>query len=176
VVEAWRIDAFRDEVIYALCRSVSKNGTLQGASDWLGLLAAALPCPLAVELYAAIRDGTERSESEWQPEFERAFPACAAELPPVDQGRELSNKALGLFLAVGWDDPERVRFRLSCLRRGGFEVGDAVLRVSELRLFPEFARSPALAGLTDTEELSAVRFAERLGHHAALAALREPTQ
>lgn len=40
---AWGRDEFREEILYQFCRSVSKIGTLDGASGQLELLSGALP-------------------------------------------------------------------------------------------------------------------------------------
>lgn len=97
-------------------------------------------------------------------------------LPPIDRQRELSNASFALFMAISWDDLQRVRSRLGQLHRGGFKLREAVLRVDELREFLDVEDSAAFAGLSDSEEMSAVAFAQRLGHSAALEVLQSDTE
>jgi len=80
IAEGWRDECFRDAIVYVLARSVSKVGTFGLAGNWLQLVAQALSRPDAQDLYARIRDESERLEMEWRPLFETAFPDCP--LPP----------------------------------------------------------------------------------------------
>jgi hypothetical protein len=78
---AWRIERVRDELSSDWARDVSKSGSLARYDAFLDLLARSLTPEQLVELYVYIRDKSLRYESEWRAEFERAFPACVAQLP-----------------------------------------------------------------------------------------------
>jgi hypothetical protein len=122
---AWQQFAFQQEAVYALSHSVSKTGSLQGASDWISLLSSALTPQDAKELYLAIRNNSQRSESEWRDEFKRAFPGSTALLPEIDRGRELFNKTLGLFCAIYWAEPDKIQKRMQALLDQGFQLDEA---------------------------------------------------
>jgi hypothetical protein len=82
VAEAWRSTPLKADITYELTRSVSKNGDFHIAHYWLELLPALLTGEEVLELYMAIRDQSERLESEWRPEFENAFAKHSHLLPP----------------------------------------------------------------------------------------------
>jgi hypothetical protein len=82
IAEAYRAnEQFRENVLYALSRSVSKRGDFSLAAGWLQILSPALSETEAVKLYEEIRDRSQRFESEWRTEFEQAFPAHVHALP-----------------------------------------------------------------------------------------------
>jgi antitoxin (DNA-binding transcriptional repressor) of toxin-antitoxin stability system len=134
---AWADVEFRDEAVYNLCRSVSKIGTLNTASDWLNVLSGALPVDQVVDLYRSIRDGTERCESEWRAQFEGAFPEAMPRLPPIDRGRELRNHTLYLFWMIYSGETERVRQATSDLLEAGFTVEEAVVSSRQFAELPD---------------------------------------
>jgi hypothetical protein len=81
IAEAWDDQQFQANVTHAVVRSVSKNGDFFIASYWLEVLPTFLTEDQVVSLYKRIRDESGRKESEWRPEFERAFSAQIASLP-----------------------------------------------------------------------------------------------
>lgn len=89
VLPEWREAAaaqpiVRENLYYALARSVSKTGTFDLAQECLELLTRTLSTEEAGELYGYVRDVSGRLEYEWRPDFERAFPAAALDLPRTD--------------------------------------------------------------------------------------------
>ena len=86
IAAAWGNPLFRNNVAYALVRSVSKNGDFFLVTYWLEILPTFLSAEQVVILYERIRDESGRLESEWRPEFERAFAAHSGELPPAREG------------------------------------------------------------------------------------------
>ena len=82
VASAWQGAQFRQNVTFALTRSVCKNGDFVVAEYWLRTLPLFLSAADAVELYKYIRDESGRSEAEWRPGFMRAFATHVATFPP----------------------------------------------------------------------------------------------
>ena len=82
IAAAWSDGQFRENVTYALVRSVSKNGDFFIAGYWLEVLPTFLPVEEVVWLYERIRDHSRRLECEWRSEFERAFASHVSMLPP----------------------------------------------------------------------------------------------
>jgi hypothetical protein len=83
IATAWTNPEFRKNATYAMTRSVSKNGDFVVASFWLETLPAFFTAEDTLQLYGCIRDASGRLEEEWRTEFERAFAAHAAVLPPM---------------------------------------------------------------------------------------------
>jgi hypothetical protein len=158
VRESWPNLPFRNEAVASLSRSVSKTGSLIGASDWLLLLGPALPPGDAAELYTSIRDRAERSESEWRNEFELRFPQAGSLLPPIDLRRELFNKTLAIFCAIYWLDLEAVKRRVQLLLNAGFRLNDAKMSVAELGRFPEGVECLVLVGPRPPDSCLSVLF------------------
>jgi hypothetical protein len=83
IAAAWSNPQFRENVTHALVRSVSKNGDFCIADYWMEVLLIFLTAGEVVRLYERIRDESQRLESEWRPEFERAFAPHVGILPKV---------------------------------------------------------------------------------------------
>jgi len=84
VVEAFRTnDQFRENILYALSRSVSKYGDFHLASGWMEMLATGFSPDEVRSLYAAIQERAGRDDAEWRAEFEAAFPGSASYLPEL---------------------------------------------------------------------------------------------
>lgn len=164
---AWEERDFRDQAIESLCRSVSKIGTLNIAGDWLEVLPQGLTIEQAVALYESIRDGTERSETEWRAQFEAAFPLAAPRLPPVDRDRELRNGTLILVLGIYFDRRPFIDQGVSILLDGGFTLEEAVLSSGELAEVPEgeacLAAIQAIHGPPIPEKIAALELPLLLG-------------
>ena len=79
---AWDIDRVREELSYGLAREVSKTGSLCRTDEYLQFLSASLSVDRQLELFDYIVQHAGR-ESEFRPEFERAFPHSASLLPPA---------------------------------------------------------------------------------------------
>lgn len=133
---AWDDPDFRGEALHNLCRSVSKVGTLDLASDWLRVLSRGLPMDQAIELYESIRDGTKRCESEWRKQFEEAFPVAAPHLPPIDRNRELRNRTLALLIAVFAEHLPSIKGAVIDLIKGGFTLDEASMPANDFSAYP----------------------------------------
>ncbi len=83
VASAWQDTQFRQNVTFALTRSVCKNGDFVVAGYWLRTLPLFLSAADTIELYERIRDESGRDEAEWKPGFVRAFAAHASLLPSI---------------------------------------------------------------------------------------------
>lgn len=67
--------------LYALVRSVSKNGNFFMATAELASASHTLNSSQVVRLYGHIRDNSDRLEIEWWDEFISAFPGVESLLP-----------------------------------------------------------------------------------------------
>jgi hypothetical protein len=120
IVEAYRADEqFRDNILYALSRSVSKRADFSLASGWLQILGLALSPDEVAALYGAIRDESARLELEWRPEFEAAFPQAVGRLPPVSREGARNYWEYVLFDAIASSNAAGVRQALTALRGAG---------------------------------------------------------
>ena len=100
VAAAWDSDAVQESIVAEMARDVSKNGGLGWAVEFLAGLSDALSTEQLVRLFLTIRDGSPHRESEFRPQFEAAFAAHAAALPPPLTRAEVV-AALGRF---GFDE------------------------------------------------------------------------
>ena len=83
--DAWSQRPFRKRVVDEITRSVRLSGDFFAVSHLLTALGqASLRREAVVELYVAIRDGSERLEADWRGEFEDAFTEHVAWLPPTE--------------------------------------------------------------------------------------------
>jgi hypothetical protein len=173
VVEAFRSnDLFRENILYALSRSVSKYGDFHLASGWMELLATAFSPDEVRSLYAAIRDQAGRGEAEWRAEFEAAFPGSAGYLPELPREERVWLFYDPLFNAIATDNLGRVREVVA-------EMGRFGIRPDEVRgkvvILPEGVSPEQLDELPVDEftfDLNAVEYAERIGAAEVLAVLR----
>ena len=83
VAAAWHDPQFRQNVTFAMTRSVCKNGDFVIADYWLKTLPTFFSADQTVELYEHIRDFSGRAEEEWRSGFVRAFATHAVVLPPA---------------------------------------------------------------------------------------------
>jgi hypothetical protein len=182
---AWEIDRIREAQTAEMVRDVRKIGELFYTSAFLGLLARSLSGPRLVELFRAVRDGSMR-ELEFRADFERAFPAVVADLPPpAIEGWSREKFRQLLSGAIRRRDLGRVGLVLRYLRERGIPVG--LLRYTEYEAQPEFTaedwkqmtdedieRYEALLASPppSTRMVSAAEYAEALGAWDIAAALR----
>jgi hypothetical protein len=82
MAEAWGIDSVREAISDDLARDVSKTGSLCCTNEYLSFLERSLSGNRLVDLFLHLRERCGSRESEFRPEFERAFPKCADALPP----------------------------------------------------------------------------------------------
>ena len=110
---AWSSPDFRDEVIHELTRSISKVGSFNLANDyWLRTLPEFLTKDDVCQLYAAIRDESQRWECEWRALFEEAFPNSAGFLPASQDGKAVREE---LWNAIESGDGRGVESLVSIL-------------------------------------------------------------
>jgi hypothetical protein len=134
---AWANIQVQEAALFAFSRSVSKVGNLSLADDWVQVLGPILSAVQVVTLYGNVRDATERSESEWRADFERAFPQSHCLLPSIDKQRELYNRTVALFITIYWGESERVQRRIDDLLQADIRLDDAVLSSDDFARFPE---------------------------------------
>jgi hypothetical protein len=171
VTEAFHTnDQFRENILYALSRSVSKRGDFSLASGWMEMLATSFSPAEVVSLYTTIRDRARRGEAEWRAEFEAAFPGSGSYLPELPREERVWLFYHPLFEAIAARDLARVRELVA-------EMGRFGIRPDEVR--GEVLDPPAGMDLDEvpmdeyTFKLSAVEYAERIGAAGVLAVLRE---
>jgi hypothetical protein len=76
ITEAWHSNTqFRENLEYALSRSVSKVGSFALADDVLNLVAGFLVGPEIDAHYRTVARKSRRDPDEWKSEFSQAFPA-----------------------------------------------------------------------------------------------------
>lgn len=81
--EGWSNPRFRDEVIYAMARSLSKTGGFHLVGKaWLLALPRILTPQEVADLYVRLRDDGQRLEFEWRQAFITLFPETSSNLPP----------------------------------------------------------------------------------------------
>jgi hypothetical protein len=174
VADAFRTnEQFRENILYALSRSVSKGGDFNLASGWMEMLAISFSPAEVVSLYTTIRDRARRPEAEWRAEFESAFPGSADYLPELTREERAWQFYLPLFKAIGARDIARVRELVA--EMGHFGIGPDEVR-GEVLIPLEGLSPEELADLPVrdiTFNLSAAEFAERIGAAEVLAALRD---
>jgi hypothetical protein len=174
IAEAFRTnEQFRENILYALSRSVSKGGDFTLASGSMEMLATSFSPAEVVSLYTTIRDRACRSEAEWRAEFEAAFPGSADYLPELPRVERVRQFYLPLFKAIGACDIARVRELVAEMGRLGIGPDDVRGEV----LIPPKGLSPdELADLPVrdiTFRLSAAEYAQRIGAAEVLAVLRD---
>lgn len=96
---AWETEEVQQTIAYELADDVSSNGEMGYRLKRLKELAAALTTEQAVNLFRSIRDMSPHRESEFRPQFEAAFAAHAAALPPPLTRDEV----IAALLAIGFD-------------------------------------------------------------------------
>lgn len=123
IMEAYRTNKeFRNNVWYGLSRSVTKRGNFSLAGGWLQIFSSILEEDEVTTLYEAIRQGSQRLELEWRPEFVEAFPHCRDVLPKVDFEEIKCYWEQTLFHAI-WDrDLSQVKQAVEELRRAGIPL------------------------------------------------------
>jgi hypothetical protein len=174
VVEAFRTnDQFRENILYALSRSVSKYGDFHLASGWMEVLATGFSPDEVRSLYAAIRDQARRGEADWRAEFEAAFPGSAGYLPELPREERVWQFYHPLFEAIGARDLGRVRELVAEMCRFGIRPDEVQ---GEVLIPPEGLSPEQLDELPVDEitfDLNAVEYAERIGAAEVLTVLRE---
>jgi hypothetical protein len=171
VVEAFRTnDLFRENILYALSRSVNKYGDFHLASGWMEMLATGFTPDEVPALYASIRDQSGRGEAEWRAEFEAAFPGSSGYLPELPREDRVWQFYDPLFDAIGTRDLARVQELIA-------EMGRFGIRPDEVR--GKVFDPPAGMDIDEvpmdeyTFELNAVEYAERIGAAEVLVILRK---
>jgi hypothetical protein len=171
IVEAFRSnEPFRENILYALSRSVCKGGDFSLASGWLELLATGFSPGEVVRLYTALRHRSERSEAEWHAEFEAAFPGSAGYLPKLSREEQARQFHRPLFQAVGARDLGRVRTLVVRMQQLGIRPVEVRMEV----FAPPAGVDPEDLPVADcTVVMNAVEYAEFVGAVEVLAFLRE---
>jgi hypothetical protein len=170
VVEAFRTnEQFRENILYALCRGISKGGDFSLASGWMEMLATGFSPAEVVSLYTTIRDRARRGVAEWRAEFEGTFPGSASYLPEVPREERTQAFYLPLFRAIGSRYLTAVQAVVADMRKHG--------------IHPEEVHGPVFApppGVDIDEvrageyqiDLNAVEYAELVGAGQVLSYLR----
>jgi hypothetical protein len=155
--EAWDTNsAFREEVIYCVADNVNKSGSICSPSKWVEL-PRCLSAEQALQLYAALRDGVDRAETEWRAEFQQTFPQCADRLPQINRERVCHYLTLGLFRGMKYRNPQRIKTLLSEFKLWGISLNEAKLPLSEIM---DVAIFNCFSGATDEQRFSALQVAE----------------
>jgi hypothetical protein len=168
--EAWETNsAFREEVIYGVADNVRKTGSICAPSKCVDL-SRCLSAEQALSLYESLRDGVDRSETEWRAEFQQEFPQCADQLPPINRARVCYYLTYGLFTAMKRRAYPRIRPLLSEFKLWGITLNEAKLVVIEIM---EVAVFKCFDGAADDAVFSVLQVAEAEGMTEVATLLRE---
>jgi hypothetical protein len=151
------------ELRNAVCRSLSKSGSLAAQESQLRALAPGQSKAEVSQFYSFLRDNAQRWEREWRSEFAAIFSADDGDLPSVDDADRWSS-ILHALIAQG-DLP-------------GLRVFLEGIGVAQWDLTPEFSDpTPAIYPIDDPDQHgeSPIAKARRLGQ-VDIAAYLESTR
>jgi hypothetical protein len=173
IAAAWQQPLFREYIIDLTIRSVVKTGTPGLAVEWLELLPGALSGQQVAELYVTIKEGTERSETEWRPDFESLFPNDLDALPPVDIQREIDNTIVELIFYIGLRRIANVRAAVNRIVINNWDRARIRIKTDVLRAIPECNRLLQQLSLDGEEEVTLLQIATLLGDEAIVEVLTD---
>jgi hypothetical protein len=173
IAVAWQQPLFREYITDLTIRSVVKTGTPGLAVEWLELLPGALSGQQIAELYVTIKEGTERSETEWRPDFESLFPNNLDALPTVDIQREIDNTIVELIFYIGLRRIVNVRAAVNRIVINKWDRARIRIKTDILRAIPECNRLLQQLSLDGEEEVTLLQIATLLGDEAIVEVLTD---
>jgi hypothetical protein len=169
IVEAYRCnEQLRENVLYALSRSIRKYGDFHLASGWLEHFAPHFSQDEVIALYLEIRKRGMRSASAWRAEFENAVPGSSAYLPELSREERIHQFADRLMEAMTQSDIKRVGELVAEMATFEIRAEDVTYPILDVPPSVNFDDLPACECAQYEITVTAIEYARRMKYTEAL--------